>query len=220
MRWARREKLTSLEVAAVRWPGPTGVLDTEARWDHARRLLHDDALTPEDRVAGLLVLLYAQWPAAISRLALDHLDITDRDVRIRLGHEPVVLPEPLADLVRQLVATRHDHPALGDPGTSRWLFPGRHPGHPISAYQLCQRLRTLGLRPGLARSTALFALATDLPAALLARMLGVHISVAVAWQRAAAGDWTAYAAQLSRRAGTAEPQATGGSDHPVSGVGR
>ena len=43
-------------------------------------------------------------------------------------------------------------------------------------------------------------LATDLPAAILARMLGIHISVAVAWQRAAAGDWAAYAAQVSRRA--------------------
>ncbi|OLM09175.1 MULTISPECIES: hypothetical protein [unclassified Pseudonocardia] len=215
VRWARREKLTSLDMAAIRWPGPTRVLDTEARWDHARRLLHDDTLTPEDRVAGLLILLYAQWPAAISRLTLEHLDITDHDVRIRLGHEPVVLPEPLAELVRQLVATRRGHAALGDPGTSRWLFPGGHPGRPISAPQLRKRLRTLGLRPGQARSTALFGLATDLPAALLARMLGIHINVAVAWQRASAGDWTAYAAQVSRRAATTElhPRTTGDSDH-------
>ena len=53
---------------------------------------------------------------------------------------------------------------------------------------------------GVARSAALFRLATDLPAAILARMLGIHISVAVAWQRAAVGDWAAYAAQVSRRA--------------------
>jgi hypothetical protein len=26
-------------------------------------------------------------------------------------------------------------------------------------------------------------------------MLGIHISVAVAWQRASAGDWAAYAAE-------------------------
>jgi hypothetical protein len=48
-------------------------------------------------------------------------------------------------------------------------------------------------------STALFQLATDLPAALLARMLGIHISVAVAWQRASRGDWTTYAAEISHR---------------------
>ena len=31
-------------------------------------------------------------------------------------------------------------------------------------------------------------------------MLGIHITVAVAWQRASAGDWAAYAAEISRRA--------------------
>jgi hypothetical protein len=31
-------------------------------------------------------------------------------------------------------------------------------------------------------------------------MLGIHISVAVQWQRASAGDWMAYAADVSRRA--------------------
>ena len=124
---------------------------------------------------------------------------SDEHVRLRLGREPVVLPEPLAALIRQLVATRRGHAALGDPGTSRWLFPGGQPGRPISAYQLAERLRQLGLHPGQARSTALFQLATDLPAALLARMLGIHISVAVAWQRASSGDWTSYAADISRR---------------------
>ena len=32
-------------------------------------------------------------------------------------------------------------------------------------------------------------------------MLGIHIDVAVAWQRASAGDWMAYAADVSRRSG-------------------
>jgi len=37
-------------------------------------------------------------------------------------------------------------------------------------------------------------------------MLGIHISVAVAWQRASSGDWTGYAADYSRRKRpTAEP---------------
>jgi len=37
------------------------------------------------------------------------------------------------------------------------------------------------------------------PAALLARMLGIHIDVAVAWQHASTGDWMTYAADVSRR---------------------
>jgi hypothetical protein len=200
VRWARHQKLTGLDLAAVRWDGPTGLIDTEARWQQARRFLHDDTLKPEDRVAGLLVLLYAQRAATLSRLTLEHVQTCEQQVRIRLGREPVLLPEPLAALILVLVATRQGHAALGDQGTSPWLFPGGQPGRPISADRLAGRLRQLGLRPSQARSTALFQLATELPAALLARMLGIHISVAVAWQRASSGDWTNYAADYSRRA--------------------
>ena len=202
IRWAKRLKLTSLDLAATKWDGPAGVIDTEARWQHARRLLHDDAIKPDDRVAGLLVLLYAQWPATISRLTLDHVHADEPQIRLRLGREPIVLPDPLATLVRELVASRHGHATLGDQGNSPWLFPGGRPGQPISAEHLSERLRQLGLRPSQARSTALFGLATELPAALLARLLGIHISVAVAWQRASSGDWTNYAADYSRRPNT------------------
>ena len=199
VRWARRNKLTSLTFAATKWDGPRRVIDSEARWAHARRLLHDDSIKAEDRVAGLLVLLYAQSTTAIGRLTLEHVHAGEHDVRLRLGREPIVLPEPLDALVRELVGFRHGHATLGDRGTSRWLFPGGQPGRPISAHRLGERLHQLGLRPGQARSTALFGLAAELPAALLARLLGINISVAVAWQRASAGDWTTYAADYSRR---------------------
>jgi hypothetical protein len=199
LRWAKQNKLTSLEFAATRWDGPTRTIDIDDRWEQARRLLHDNALKPEDRVAGLLVLLYAQWPAAISRLRIDQVQADEHEVRLKLGAEPVALPEPLAGLVLHLVASRQGHAAVGDDGTSGWLFPGGQPGRPISAFRLGERLREIGIQPGQARSTALFGLATELPAALLARMLGIHISVAVAWQRASGGDWTGYAADVSRR---------------------
>jgi hypothetical protein len=92
VRWANRNKLTTLELPATRWAGTTATIDTEARWERARRLLHDNTLDPEDRVAGLLVLLYAQQPATISRLTHEHLQINDDNTRLRLGREPVVLP--------------------------------------------------------------------------------------------------------------------------------
>jgi hypothetical protein len=199
VRWANNHKLTRLELPAVRWGGPTRVIDTETRWQQARWLLHDTTLEPEDRAAGLLVLLYAQWPSVVSRLTLDHVQTSDGQVLLRLGREPVALPEPLAGLVLHLIATRRGHATLADEGTSRWLFPGGMPGRPVSSYQLAERLRQLGIRPAQSRSTALFQLATELPAAVLARMLGIHIGVAVAWQRACSGDWANYAADVSRR---------------------
>ena len=109
------------------------------------------------------------------------------------------IPAPLATRALQLAATRHGHAAIGDQGTSAWLLPGGQPGRPISAFQLTERLRQLGIRSGQSRSAAMFQLATDLPAAVLARLLGIHIKVAVAWQHASAGDWTSYAADVSRR---------------------
>ena len=199
VRWARRQKLTHLDFAAVKWGGPTGVVNTETRWQQARLLLHDDTIKPEDRVAGLLVLLYAQPASRIVRLTLEHVHTTDNDVRLQLGREPILLPEPMAGLVRQVAATRKGHANIGDPGTSTWLFPGGRPGRALSAFRMTERLNQLGIRPGQSRSAALFQLATELPAAVLAKMLGIHISVAVSWQRASSGDWTTYAAEISRR---------------------
>ncbi len=61
VRWALAQKITSdLSFPAVRWNGPTPAMDDDARWDTARRLLRDDTLKPEDRLACLLLLLYAQ----------------------------------------------------------------------------------------------------------------------------------------------------------------
>jgi hypothetical protein len=79
------------------------------------------------------------------------------------------------------------------------LFPGGQPGRPISAERLKLRLNRLGIRPNQARSTALFQLATEIPAAILARTLGISVNSAVRWQQISAGDWASYAADVSNR---------------------
>lgn len=48
-------------------------------------------------------------------------------------------------------------------------------------------------------STALFTLVAQVPAAILARMLGIHGAVAVQWRQASGGDWAAYAADVAGR---------------------
>ncbi len=200
VRWSVAHRHAShLTFGAVRWDGPRGPHNGEKRWDDARRLLHDSTLTTSDRVAGLLLLLYAQRIASIVKLTTDHIHDHGDRVEIMLGTAPVVLPEPLAGLVRELVATRQGHAAIGRPGTTPWLFPGGRPGQPIGDDRLGMRLKNIGLHPRQARSTALFTLAAEIPAAILARMLGIHIQVAVQWQRASAGDWMTYAAHVSRR---------------------
>ncbi|MFI6369264.1 hypothetical protein ACIBG0_42020 [Nocardia sp. NPDC050630] len=86
---------------------------------------------------------------------------------------------------------------------SDWLFPGRWPRQPLSEESLARRLRTLGIRPAQGRKTGLFALAAEIPAAILAKMLGIHIKSAIQWQKLSAGDWATYAAEVSQR--NAEP---------------
>lgn len=199
IRWARSNKLTTTHIPATNWNGPAQVLDHQHRWDTARHLLHNDTLKPDDRLAGLLVLLYAQGVTAIARMTVEHIQVGTQDVLLHLGRVPIHLPEPVATLARTVVANPKGHATIGAAAPSPWLFPGGQPGQPISTQQLTHRLRNLGIRPSQARSTALFQLATEIPAAILARTLGIHTDVAVTWQRHCAGDWATYAADVSRR---------------------
>lgn len=205
IRWAADQRLTTLTFPATRWRGPMGAFNDDARWQAARRLLHDETVSVRDRVAGLLVVLYAQPVARIARLSLQQVTITDTHVLLQLGASPIAPPDALAELIRRLIAGKRGHATTGAIEPSPWLFPGGQPGLPISATHLSARLKQLGIQPGQARSTALFQLAGELPAAVVARLLGLHVDVAVAWQRASAGDWTSYAAEVSRRSRPTQP---------------
>ncbi|MFJ2008339.1 site-specific integrase [Streptomyces chartreusis] len=200
IRWSVQHRhARDLTFDTIRWTGPTSTIDSEKRWDDARRLLHDNSMPTQDRVAGLFLLLYAQKIATITQLTVDDVQLGEESVTITFGAAPVVLPAPLADSVRALIANRRGKAKIGTPDDVPWLFPGGRPGHPIGDDRLGLRLQKIGLQPRQDRSTALFTLAAELPAAILARMLGIHIQVAVQWQKASAGDWAAYAADVSQR---------------------
>ncbi|MFD0526065.1 hypothetical protein ACFQ1I_00515 [Kitasatospora arboriphila] len=133
IRWSVQHRHAhGLTCGAVRWTGPQGTIDSEKRWADARRLLNDNTLPTADRVAGLLLILYAQKISAISQLTVDDVDITGEAVAIAFGTSPVTLPAPLATLVRELVATRRGKAKIGTPDNSPWHFPGGQPGQPLS----------------------------------------------------------------------------------------
>jgi hypothetical protein len=200
VRWAvARRHASRLTAPAARWTGPAGPLDQDRRWADARRLLHDDACPAADRAAGLLVLLYAQKLNVITTLTTQHVLHRDGRTLLLLGRAPIMLPAPLDTLINTLPATRKARGTslLGVP--SSWLFPGRQPGSPLTEDALARRLHALGISPRQTRSTALFTLAADVPAAILAKTLGIHVKAAIQWQKISGGDWAAYAADVGSR---------------------
>ncbi|MGH3192300.1 MAG: hypothetical protein ACRDPY_48345 [Streptosporangiaceae bacterium] len=59
---------------------------------------------------------------------------------------------------------------------------------------MTQKLGRHGITVRAARNAALAALATDLPAAILADLLGLHVNTAVRWVTYARRDWAGYLA--------------------------
>ena len=74
--------------------------------------------------------------------------------------------------------------------------PGTCPGRPITAARLGERLRSIGIYAQTGRRAALLDLAAQLPAAVLADLLGLHETTAAKWMHQGRGDWSRYAAQL------------------------
>lgn len=177
--------------------GGTGTtMDPDERWHILARLLHDDTLDLTDRVAGSLLLCYAQPLSRITALTVDHITRDPEVTTIRFGGDPIVVPEPLAGLLGALLDTPRSYVGVGSPATSPWLFPGHLPGRPLTPARLGQRLRKLGIDARAGRRAALIHLAAQLPAAVLADLLHLTPGTAVRWVNNAGGDWSRYAAAL------------------------
>lgn len=122
------------------------------------------------------------------------VEVTPRTVLIRLGQVPAQMPPPLDDYIRTLHTQAMTKATAGE----RWLLPGRFPAQHLSRSQVVRRLHPLGIRPHMARNTALVELAYELPAVMVSRLLGVHQNTADSWKRIGGQD-KAYAAEVASR---------------------
>ena len=114
--------------------------------------------------------------------------------------------EILAELLAQLPYRRRRW-TLPEPDTSsRLLFPGRTPTRPVDAGIFANRLKRHGINIRGGRNTALIRLASELPAAVLADLLGVDIATATRWAKYAKRDWHTYIAE--RRTGPESSNST------------
>lgn len=198
-RWAMaRGSMPRLAIPTGQNHPPNAPLPDEARWALARHLLHGAGVDCGLRLAGALVVIYAQPLNKISRLRTVDLDVSADRVIVCLGTATIELPEPLAGHARQLIDERQPHPRKARlPVDAGWLFPGA-PGRPINPDSLSDRLARLGIRAAQNRLAALLQLAADIPAPLLADLLGIHPNTAQVWSRLANRGWGDYQAMRTK----------------------
>jgi hypothetical protein len=161
--WARKARLNASVRISSQQPYRECVLTEEQRLAWTKELLRGEPDTLAYRVAGILVLLYAQPLTKIAALPTSAVVSVDGDTRIRLGQESIPLPQLFADMVHRHLATRPNLRTAGGVAVSPWLFPGVLPGRHLTAQSITTRLRSLGINLLGARNTALQSLAAEVP---------------------------------------------------------
>ena len=196
--WLRQSRInTTLRITdAPRTPPSVTVSDAQ-RWDAVERLLHDDAIRRYTRIAGLLTLLFAQPLSRIVALRTSQVTVNEDDtVNVVFGAVPVRMPPRLDDLIREHVEHRGEEPYASR--HAGWLFPGGMPGYHLTTENIRSQLVAIGIKPYENRKAALFQLAGDMPAPVLAELLGITNKNAADWAQLAARDWTHYVAERAR----------------------
>jgi hypothetical protein len=144
--WATKTKhMPALSVPASPSSAPSVYADSGDRWSVARRLVRDDGIDIVDRVAGALVVLYAQPVSRIVGLRLVDVRYDHGQAIVTLAGHDLELPEPFATLVGQLPVLRRG--GVVNRVDNAWLFPGSRAGRHIAATNLANRLRAIGIEP-------------------------------------------------------------------------
>jgi hypothetical protein len=143
------------------------------------------------------MLLFAQPAVTIASLRAEQITCTDGQATILLGDKPLELPDELDGLIDTQLATRRSRSLIGGQDPSPRLFPAGTPASILARPISADASRTSGWPPARA-GAAILDLSSQLPAAVISRLLGISVSAASRW-RQTHGDWSAYAAEISRR---------------------
>ncbi len=170
--------------------------DQRLAWIH--ELLTGTSESRPYRVAGLLLLIYAQPLVKIVALPAIAVDNTDAGMTITLGAHPTDVPPPFDSLLREHL---HSRPNLrtGAGPNNPWLFPSTLAGRHLHPNTAMDRLRDLGINLLGARNRAIGELVLECPPSLVAEALGYSAQIAHLHATKAAEPWARYAGrQLSR----------------------
>ncbi|MER5737344.1 hypothetical protein ABT117_16920 [Streptomyces sp. NPDC002262] len=198
--WARGRSLVGeLVVPRARIAAPSVFMTDEEQTEQLHRCLGDDSLPLDVRTAGALTLLFGLQHTKLLELTVRDVVDDNAMVALNLAGHRLLLPPEVARLVRaQRDQCRARWQLDQTASTTPWLFPGQEPARPLGATYLNLKLRRHGIAPRAGRNNARLALATDLPASVLADLTGTSISNATRWTGYARRDWLDYIASRTQ----------------------
>ncbi|WP_415853856.1 Fis family transcriptional regulator [Sinomonas sp. G460-2] len=150
--------------------GTSPRLSASAQDEAVQQVVHTDQLTPRDRAAAILVIVFGQQIDDVATLTWDDVAVSDELVTVRLGTIEIALPDPLDVPWRQL-ASEPGHGLTAAHPNSNWVFRGTSPGRHIYPGHLRQRLRTV-FSTRAARLGTLHELTKLAPVPIIAETLG------------------------------------------------
>jgi hypothetical protein len=191
--WALKNRTCTNITIGFRQAKTVPLLTQGQRLAMLKACLTDDIDTLSYRVAATLLLLYAQPVVKIAAMKSTDVILTPDGPRLSLGEEhPAPVPEPFATLLTEHLASRPNM-RTGSSSGSPWLFPGYRAGQHMHPNTLMMRLREIGIDLLGARNASLRSLVKEVPAPLVAEMLGYSYQVTQKHATAAAEPWSRYA---------------------------
>lgn len=190
--FARKTRINTRVQVQHRAPRNSPSLTQDQRLAWLDELLTGTGESLPYRVAGILLLLYAQPLVRVASLRTSDVTMHGEEVRISLGKDPAAVPAPFAQLLLEHIS---DRPNLqtGAGSNSDWLFPSTRAGQHLHPGTLMNRIHALGVDLLGARNRAIADLVTEVPPALVADALGYSHQVAFKHAAAAAEPWSRYA---------------------------
>lgn len=212
-RWTNGNRSRSGDIAPfVRWLNISGI--TEGLRVNVQKATEPSEINPEDlhrtlirelvsgrtpadlaiRVAGLLILLYGARTDGIHRLTTADISRANGRTYLAIAGDPIELPLPVAQLVERLAAVAKRSPdAQTRTGEAAYLLGSPRRLHePIHPTTLGRKLALAGIHPQIARNSAMLALASDLPAAVVATQMGLTAQTTTRWAKFSQRDSIEY----------------------------
>jgi hypothetical protein len=190
--WAKKARVNKSVQITHQQPPPSSALTQDQRLAWLQELLTGDSETLTYRVAGILLLLFAQPMTKIAALPTSAITLTENEVRITLAQEPIPVPRPFADMLTNHMGNRPNLRTTGGVKDNPWLFPSLRPGRHLRPQDIRERLEQLGINLLGARNTTLQSLVVSAPPPLVAELLGYSYNTAQLHAEIAAQPWARY----------------------------